>query len=153
MGCEQPGRAIFFVTALRAVILLDTHVLLWLVEGSERLGAKACKRIEADAGDVHLAAMSFWEIAMLADKQHIVLSMPLAQWRERLLSPGGFKIVTIDAAIASDAGALPGDIHGDPSDRIIIATARALACPIVTADRARLEYAKAGHVAVIDARH
>jgi PIN domain nuclease of toxin-antitoxin system len=152
MGCEQPGRTIFLDAAFRFMILLDTPVLLWLVGGSERLGARARKRIEADAGDIHLSAMSFWEIAMLADKRRIILAMPMTQWRERLLSLGSFKIASVDAEIASDAGALPGDIHGDPSDRIIIATARALACPIATTDRAILAYAKAGHVAAIDAR-
>ena len=133
------------------MILLDTHVLLWLVEDGKRLGAKARRRIEADAGDIYLSAMSFWEIAMLVDKQRIVLSMPQAQWRERLLGSGGFRIIPVDAAIASDAGALPGDIHGDPSDRMIIATARSLDCPMLTVDRHILAYAAKGHVEAIDA--
>jgi PIN domain nuclease of toxin-antitoxin system len=135
------------------MILLDTHVLLWLVEGSNRLGTKARELIEAETGDVHLSAMSFWEVAMLIDKQRIALPMPFAQWREQLLSRGSFKIVSVDAAIASDAGALPGDIHGDPSDRMIIATARSLDCPMLTVDRHILAYAAKGHVAVFDARH
>lgn len=135
------------------MILLDTHVLLWLTEDSKRLGAKARKRIEADSGDVHLSAMSFWEIAMLVDKQRIALSMPLAQWTERLMDLGKFRIISIDAAIARDAGALPGDIHGDPSDRMIIATARSLGCPVLTADGPILAYAAKGHVEALDAAH
>ena len=133
------------------MILLDTHVLLWLTEDSKKLGAKARGRIEADAGDVHLSAMSFWEIAMLVDKQRIVLSMPLAQWSERLLGLGKFRVVSVDAAIARDAGALPGDIHGDPSDRMIIATARSLGCPVLTVDGPILAYAAKGHVEALDA--
>ena len=134
------------------MILLDTHVLLWLAEDSKRLGAKARKRI-ADTSDVHLSAMSFWEIAMLVDKQRIALSMPLAQWSERLLGQGKFSVISIDAAIARDAGALPGDIHGDPSDRMIIATARSLGCPVLTADGPILAYAAKGHVEALDAAH
>ncbi|MFA6116035.1 MAG: type II toxin-antitoxin system VapC family toxin [Sphingomonas sp.] len=133
------------------MILLDTHVLLWLVEDGKRLGAAARKRIEAEAGDVYLSAMSFWEIAMLADKRRIALSMPMSQWSERLLGQGHFKVVSVDPAIASDAGALPGDIHGDPSDRMIIATARSLGCPILTVDGPILAYAARGHVEAIDA--
>ncbi len=133
------------------MILLDTHVLLWLVEGSERLGTRARERIEADAGDIHLSAISFWEIAMLVDKQRIALSMPLARWREQVLSLGSFKIASVDVEIASDAGALPGDIHGDPSDRMIIATARSLGCPMLTVDRHILAYGAKGHVDILDA--
>lgn len=133
------------------MILLDTHVLLWLVEDGKRLGTTARKRIEAEAGDVYLSAMSFWEIAMLADKRRIALSMPMPQWSERLLGQGHFRVVPVDAVIASDAGALPGDIHGDPSDRMIIATARSLVCPILTVDRPILAYAVRGHVEAIDA--
>ncbi|CUS43298.1 MAG: type II toxin-antitoxin system VapC family toxin [Pseudomonadota bacterium] len=133
------------------MILLDTHVLLWLVEGGKSLGAKARKRIEADVGDVHLSAMSFWEIAMLADKRRIALSMPQTQWTERLLGLGHFKVAPVDAAIAGDAGALPGDIHGDPCDRLIVATARWLGCPLLTVDRHILDYADKGHVEAIDA--
>ncbi|CAN5698215.1 type II toxin-antitoxin system VapC family toxin [soil metagenome] len=133
------------------MILLDTHVLLWLVEDGKRLGATARKRIEMEAGGVYLSAVSFWEIAMLADKQRIALSMPMTQWYERLLSQGHFKVEPVDAAIASDAGSLPGDIHGDPSDRMIIATARSLGCPMLTVDRHILAYAAKGHVEALDA--
>lgn len=132
------------------MILLDTHVLLWVTEDSKRLGAKARKRIEEETGDIHLSAMSFWEIAMLVNKQRIALSMPQAQWRERLLGSGGFRIVPVDAAIASDAGSLT-DIHGDPCDRILIATARSLGCPILTVDGPVLAYAAKGHVEALDA--
>jgi PIN domain nuclease of toxin-antitoxin system len=133
------------------MILLDTHALLWLVEGSDRLGLKARKRIEANTGDIQLSAMSFWEIAMLIDKGRIALSLPLTMWTERLLGLGSFRVTSISAAIASDAGGLPGDVHGDPSDRMIIATARSLGCPIMTADRHILTYAGKGHVEALDA--
>jgi PIN domain nuclease of toxin-antitoxin system len=133
------------------VILLDTHVLLWLVEGHDRLGRQTKRRIESEAGDIHLSAMSFWEIAMLIDKRRIALAMPLEAWMERLFATGGFKTVGIDPAIAADAGSLPDRIHGDPCDRMLIATARSMACPILTGDGAILDYAALGHVAAIDA--
>ena len=133
------------------MILLDTHVLFWLAEGNKRLGAKARQRIAVEIDAVYISAMSFWEIATLIEKQRMTPSMPLAQWREQLLGQSGIKVEPIDAVIASDAGALPGDIHGDPSDRIIIATARALGCPLLTVDRRILAYAAQGHVQAVDA--
>lgn len=133
------------------MILLDTHALLWLIDDHDRLGRQARRRITNSTGDIHLSAMSFWEIAMLIDKRRIALAMPLKGWMERLFATGGFKTVSIDPAIAVDAGSLPGAIHGDPCDRTIIATARSLVCPILTADRAILDYAALGHVLAIDA--
>ena len=132
------------------MILLDTQALLWLTEDG-RLGAQARRRIDADAGDIHLSAISFWEIAMLVDKRRIALVMPLQEWMRRLFDTGGFRTVALDPIIAADAGSLPGNPHGDPCNRIIIATARSLGCPILTVDRAILDYAAQGHVEAIDA--
>ncbi len=132
------------------MILLDTQILLWLTE-DERLGARTRRRIDANTGNIHLSAISFWEIAMLIDKRRIALAMPLQDWMRRLFDTGGFRTVSIDPAIATDAGSLPGDLHGDPCDRIIIATARSLGCALLTSDRAILDYAAQGHVEAIDA--
>ena len=89
---------------------------------------------------------------MLADKGKIALSRPVAAWFEAVLAAPGFSLAELTIGIGADAGSLPGNIHGDPADRLIIATARALGCPVLTADRAILAYAAAGHVQAIDAR-
>jgi PIN domain nuclease of toxin-antitoxin system len=132
------------------MILLDTQALLWLTE-DERLGVEARKLIDAETGNLHLSAISFWEIAMLIDKRRIALAMPLDSWMQRLFETGGFTMVAVNPAIAADAGSLPGKIHGDPCDRIIIATARSLGCPVLTADGLIIDYAAQGHVQAIDA--
>jgi PIN domain nuclease of toxin-antitoxin system len=132
------------------MILLDTHALLWLTE-AERLGAQARKLIDAETGKLHLSAISFWEIAMLIDKRRIALAMPLDSWMQRLFETGGFTVVAVDPGIAADAGSLPGNIHGDPCDRIMIASARSLGCPVLTADGLILDYAALGLVQAIDA--
>ncbi len=98
------------------------------------------------------APISVWEAAMLADKGKIALNRPVAAWFDAVLAAPGFSLAELTVAIGSDAGSLPGDIHGDPADRLIIATARALGCPVLTADRAILAYAAAGHVQAIDVR-
>jgi PIN domain nuclease of toxin-antitoxin system len=89
---------------------------------------------------------------MLSDKGRLTLSMAVQAWVERALALPGINLVAIESTIAVDAGILPGTIHGDPADRFLIATARALACPIMTVDRAILDYARQGHVKAIDAR-
>jgi PIN domain nuclease of toxin-antitoxin system len=135
------------------VILLDTQALVWLMEANPRLGLSARARIERErAGDgAMVAAISVWEAAMLVDKGKLVLSRPVASWFEVVLATPGFRLAEMTVAIGADAGALPGDIHGDPADRLIIATARALGCPLLTTDRQILVYAEAGYLQAIDA--
>ena len=89
---------------------------------------------------------------MLTDKAKLTLSMPVREWFERVLSAPGFKLAEMTIAVGVDAATLAGGIHGDQADRILIATARGLNCTFLTADRAVLAYAKAGHVQAIDAR-
>jgi PIN domain nuclease of toxin-antitoxin system len=136
------------------LILLDTHVFIWLIQEDAKLGVRMLKSLEkALTGDgLAVSAITPWEVSMLADKQRIKLGKPTAQWITASLGLRGIMLMPIDPLIGVDAGELPGSIHGDPADRVIIATARSLGCPIATADRKILDYAKTGHVAVIDAR-
>jgi PIN domain nuclease of toxin-antitoxin system len=136
------------------MILLDTHVLIWLIEADLRLGTRANGTIERSraADGALIATISLWETAMLVDKRKAVLSRDVRSWFDAVLAAPGFSLADVTVAIGTDAGSLPGNIHGDPADRLIIATARALGCPVLTADRKILHYAKAGHVGTIDAR-
>lgn len=136
------------------MILLDTHVLIWTVEGDRRLGPRAAEIIDEErrAEGALVSPISAWEAAMLMDKGKLVLSKPLAGWFDAVLSDPGFVLATMTVAIGVDAGGLSGRIHGDPADRMIIATGRALGCPVLTADEKILAYAAAGHVQAIDAR-
>ena len=136
------------------MILLDTHVFIWLIQEEPKLGSRMLELLEeALAADgLCVSAITPWEVSMLAAKQRVKLGKPTAQWITTSLGLRGMRLVPTAPMIAVDAGELPGSIHGDPADRIVIATARSLGCPIATADRAILDYAKQGHVAAIDAR-
>lgn len=136
------------------MILIDTQALVWLIEGNPRLGVGAKVIIERERAtrDALISIISVWEAAMLVDKGRLALSRAVYQWFEAVLSAPGFRLADMTVAMGADAGGLPGDIHGDPADRLIIATARALGCPVLTADRKILDYSKAGHVEAIDAR-
>jgi PIN domain nuclease of toxin-antitoxin system len=133
------------------VILLDTQSVIWLVQDPAQLGPVATQAIKMNANLLCLSAMSCWELGMLTTKGRMTLAAPLPQWIEELTSKG-IAIVAMSKEIGTDAGTLPGGIHGDPGDRLIIATARALDCSLLTADRKILAYAAAGHLRAIDAR-
>ena len=131
------------------MILLDTHALVWLVEDSRRLGRAAREAVGAEA-ELCLSAMTLWELSMLLGKGQVALAMPLAALLNKVMQDG-VAIIPVTALIAMDANGLP-KLHGDPVDRLLMATARSLDCPLMTADHVIEEYAAAGHVRIIDAR-
>lgn len=133
------------------MILLDTHVVVWAVGDIPALGKRARDIIVADA-DCCVSAMVAWEIAMMTDKGRFTPDIPVGRWIERSLRSLHARDVPVSAMIAADAGSLKKGIHGDPCDRIMIATARALDCALLTADEKILDYAAAGHLKAIDAR-
>ncbi|HYD36703.1 MAG TPA: type II toxin-antitoxin system VapC family toxin [Allosphingosinicella sp.] len=134
------------------MILLDTNVLLWRTGEDRRLGKQARRTIDraVDRNAACVSVISLWEIATLIRKQRIRLGQPLRDWSRIAFASPGLRLMPVDERIAIDAGELEG-IPGDPADRTIIATARALACPLLTADSEILAYAEQGHVQAIDA--
>jgi len=116
------------------MLLLDTHVLIWLDEGSPRLGETALKTIN-DAlaiGQLGIATICFWEIAMLIEKQRLIMKTELDVWRSDLLRAGLIEI-PLRGTTAIRAGQLRM-FHGDPADRIIVATAMENDATLMTAD-------------------
>ena len=117
------------------MILLDTHVLLWQEGGDQRLGAQARRLLERALRENNLAvsAISFWEVGMRVQKGRLDLDA----WRRDLLTEGLFEI-PVDGTIAARAG-LFSDMHGDPADRLIVATALE-GHRLMTADRLILDW-------------
>jgi PIN domain nuclease of toxin-antitoxin system len=136
------------------VILLDTHALLWLAYDREELGRQARETIKDNAETASLAipAILFWELGVLIEKRRYVLPMPLADFAVVVADQMGIKVIPVDTKIAIESGSLPPGLHGDPGDRLIVATARTIACPLLTSDSKLLAYAAAGHLQAIDAR-
>ena len=136
------------------MIVADTPVLIWTVQDDERLGPAARGMVEmaAQADGLTIAAITPWEIAMLAQKGRLALGREVGIWIDAALALPGVRLAPLLPAIAVDSVRLPGDLHADPADRMIVATARHLGLPLLTADAALLAYGAAGHVAVIDAR-
>ncbi len=116
------------------MIVLDTHALVWLVEAEPRLGPAAREMADRSLKDNALAAsaITFWEVAMLAQRNRLELSLPAEVWRRRLLDMGLMEI-PITGDIGITAADLPG-FHGDPADRFIAATAILAGGTLLTAD-------------------
>lgn len=122
------------------MILLDTHALLWLATGNERLGARARRLADRALAEDELSvsAVSFWEVAMLAAKERLALTRPAAKLRAELLASGLVEVpLSGDVAIA--ATELDG-FHADPADRFIVATAQAIVATLLTADSRILDW-------------
>lgn len=118
-------------------ILLDTHVWLWWLLGQPELSAAerdALDMLAAAGTPPGLAAISLWEAQMLARKGRLQVDGPLAQWLPMAASPETVCIVTLDVSVIVTLDALPAGFHGDPADRIIVATARAYGLPLATRD-------------------
>jgi PIN domain nuclease of toxin-antitoxin system len=116
------------------MVLLDTHVLVWLDEGSRRLGGAALKTINDSlaAGRLSVATISFWEVAMLVEKQRLIMKTALDVWRADLLQAGLIEIPLLGTT-ALRAGQLRL-FHGDPADRMIVAAALENDATLITAD-------------------
>jgi PIN domain nuclease of toxin-antitoxin system len=120
------------------VIVLDTHVLLWLDTGSEALGraAHAAIRTAWQEGRVSVSAISFWECAMLERRSRLRFQRSVAAWRLELLSSGLLEhAIDGDTAIVAAALDTP---QKDPADRLIAATAIARDATLLTADEGLL---------------
>lgn len=118
-------------------LLLDTHIALWLDSEDDRLGAGTRRTIDnawQEGGRIFLSAISVWEIAVLVDRGSIELDLPVEDWVERFVSRPGLEAVALDHAAAARAYRLQGLEHRDPADRLLIASAIELGCPLVTYD-------------------
>ena len=125
------------------MVVIDTHVLVWWVSDDASLSKKA-KRIISETlkkgSEVLISSISAWEIAMLIEKGRLVLSMEVESWLEAVEQIEGVRFMPVDNEVWIKSTQLPGEFHKDPADRMIVATARQLAVPLVTADEKIIKY-------------
>ena len=125
--------------------VLDTHVLLWWIEGGQRHlsrpQSRVLKRVTAEQ-PLHVADVTLWEVATLVELGRVRLTLPLRDWLEQATAPPLVRRVEISPAVAAEVAALPATFHRDPADRLIVATTRVLGATLLTSDdrisRARL---------------
>jgi PIN domain nuclease of toxin-antitoxin system len=118
------------------VIVLDTHTLVWWVTNDAELSEKAKKTIEREraGGEIVISAISAWEIAMLVDRGTLAFSMDIDCWLSTVREIPRVRFAPVDVDVAVKSVQLPGVFHKDAADRMIVATARKFAAPLVTKD-------------------
>lgn len=120
------------------MIVLDTHTLVWWVNGDGQLSPKARRAVAAELssneGAVLISSISAWEIVMLLKADRLTLTMGVDDWLETVASIEGVRFVPVNNEVSVESTRLPGDFHKDPADRMIVALARRLNAPLVTAD-------------------
>jgi len=131
--------------------LLDTHIFSWLMLGTQDLQDAQRRTFElaSATGGLHVSAISCWEIGMLAARGRIHLGMPCQTWISRSLNAPGLSLLELSPQIAVEAAELPGDFHGDPADRMLVASARVKNMTLATHDAKILAYAKEGYLQVL----
>lgn len=116
------------------MIVLDTHILVWLAVTSKRLGADA-REVLAEGAELAISTVSVQEIAYLVKRGRVELDRPLKTWVRDVLSTHDVRPIAPDVPIALRAGSLdPDSFPGDPADRVIYATAVEHGARLATAD-------------------
>jgi PIN domain nuclease of toxin-antitoxin system len=121
-------------------VVLDTCAILWSILTPEKLTESAVKVITAAETEVFVSPISCAEIACAVQRGRIILERHWKPWVRHFVELNGWQVADIDLKIIEEAYSLPEYDQRDPADRIIIATARRLQCPVVTADTRMREY-------------
>ncbi|RUX50305.1 type II toxin-antitoxin system VapC family toxin [Mesorhizobium sp. M4A.F.Ca.ET.020.02.1.1] len=132
-------------------VLLDTCFMLWL-STDQPVARTAVDKVTSARknGDViAVSVMSAWEIGMLVSKGRLPFIKSPLGWFEGFVQAGATSVEGIDSELLVESSFLPGAVHNDPTDRIIIATARSKNLAIITRDRAILAYGAAGFVKTV----
>ena len=117
------------------MIVLDTHAWIWWTHDPDRLTKKQQAAIAGSEDDViGISAISCWEIAKLTEYRRLELPAPLPEWFDAALRYPGIELLQLTSEVAVESVSLPGVFHRDPSDQIIVATARVHGCQLVTSD-------------------
>lgn len=119
-------------------VLLDSHVWIWWLTGQNDLPARKRELLDrmAQAGEPpFLAAISLWEAQMLHRKGRLQLEMDFPVWLSQASDPSAVRLLPPDTSVVLALDKLPERFHGDPADRIIVATAKAHGLELMTEDK------------------
>lgn len=123
------------------MILLDTHAWVWWTIDPDQLSETQRQEItEGEEDLIGVSAISCWEVAKLCEYGRLELPVGLAEWFRLALGYPGVSLLPLTPEVAVESTSLPGSFHRDPSDQIIVATARVHECPLVTSDDKIAEY-------------
>ena len=124
------------------MIVLDTHAWLWWTLDPEMLSESQREAVVSNEEEgIGVSAISCWELAKLCEYGRLELPVELSEWLDAALKYPGISLLNLTPEIVVESTRLPGDFHRDPSDQIIVATARVHQCPLVTSDGKIASYA------------
>lgn len=137
-------------------ILLDTHIWIWHLEGNSSSVAPSVTALLDRSGKksrIFVSDISFWEVGVKVAKGRLTLSFEPALWLKRAEKAPGIRFLPLDREALLLSTRLPGAIHNDPADRMLMAAAKLNNLPLVTADGLIVKYAMSHPgVPVVDAR-
>ena len=122
---------------MKPLLLLDTHIWLWWLLGQPELTQRERDALDALAAagtPPGLSAISLWDAQMLAANGRLTIDAPLTHWLATAVSEESVTLLPMDVSVILSLDKLPTKFHGDPADRIIVATARAHGLPLATRD-------------------
>ena len=136
------------------LLLLDTHCWIWaqlgLIQQLSRAALQSIKDAERE-GNLRISVISIWELAMLESRGRIALPMNVRTWVDQALSKPGISVAPLTPEIAIESVHLPGELHGDPADRMLVATARVIGATLATKDAQLIQYSRQRYVKAIEA--
>ncbi len=133
-------------------LLLDTCAIIWIAT-DKNIGskAKAAMNAEMQANErLRVSPISAWELGLLSAKGRLPSTRPPIALFKDVIATHGVRVEPLSPEVLVESSFLPGKIHSDPADRILVATAREHDLTIVTRDRAILDYGAAGHVKTLE---
>jgi PIN domain nuclease of toxin-antitoxin system len=134
-------------------LLVDTHVLIWMMEDNPRLSPPALQAIRQAVSDdcLVVSAITPWEIGLLVSKGRLKLNADVQIWVDTALRMPGVRVAPLQPEIAVASSRLPWEMHADPVDRVLVATARHIGATLVTADEQLLRYHAQGFLRCLPA--
>ena len=133
-------------------VLLDTCAAIWLMNGdpisTESRAAVTAAQIENRG--IFVSPMTAWEIATLAAKNRLQLTLSPEAWFNNLLALPGVRLASMPPSVLMASASLPGTPPNDPVDRIVAATSRAFGFLLMTRNGELMRYARAGHVQAVE---
>ncbi|MES2273634.1 MAG: type II toxin-antitoxin system VapC family toxin [Chlamydiota bacterium] len=133
-------------------LLLDTHVWIWAAQGNSILSPSARRAIDHAKTQEHLliSPISIWEISMLVERKRLTLEMDVTDWLKHWVELPGILIAEFSFQVAVLSNRLPGLVHSDPADRILMATAYEENAVLMTADEKILKFGQDHFISVYD---
>ncbi|MGH7589407.1 MAG: type II toxin-antitoxin system VapC family toxin [Gemmatimonadota bacterium] len=137
-------------------LLLDTHIWVWYLDGVKgRMSSAAVDLLKRCVKEnlAQVSDISIWELANKASKGQIELKPNTSAWLRRAEGQSGFAFLPVDREVLLESTLLPGEVHGDPADRMIMATSALRHIALITADADIIDYVRRSPLlSVCDAR-